>query len=176
VSAEAGVFTIDFNSIDLPMQGTTYAIGDATFSRLNEGYNVVTWDPRGEFRSESDFSNYLLLEELGVDAFIDFATGVTYVGMYWGSPNTGNSISFFDVENNLLGSYTPPSSLETSEFYNFTIDSGDTPISRVILTSESAAMAVDNISYIAVPEPSSCILIGSAVFSILILRRRSATA
>jgi hypothetical protein len=189
MSAVDGAFTIDFNSIDVETLGTTYTIGAATFSGLtpgpdgsisrwerDSGYNVITWDPRGEFRS-GDSLDYLFLDEsISSSVVIDFVDSMQYVGMYLGSPDTDNLIEFFDAENNLLGSYSPPASSTDLEYYNFTVEAGDAPIARVVLSTGASGMGVDNIAYLAVPEPSACILFGAAAFGVLIFRRRTSAA
>lgn len=180
ISAEEGIFTIDFNDVNLATQGTTYSIGNATFSGLTSGAqgSIVIGDSDSQYKAPADdTTNYLSVGGARSNAVtIDFAGGISYFGLYWGTPDTYNSIQFFDSNNVSLGVYTPSSSLTSSEYYNFTIGLGDAPIARVVLTSSSAAMEVDNFSYVAVPEPSTCLLLGAAAFSVLIFRRRSTVA
>lgn len=178
VSSEGGIFTIDFNEVVLANQGTTYQIGDATFSGLTAGADgsIVVGDSDSQYKSPAnDSTNYLSVGGArATSVTIDFAAGISYFGFYWGTPDTYNSIQFFDGNNNLLGAYSPSQSLTSSEYYNFTTSLGDAPIKRITLTSTSAAMEVDNFSYVAVPEPGTCLLFGTAAFGILIFRRRTA--
>jgi hypothetical protein len=177
ISTEENIFIIDFNGLDRATQGTSYVDGSVTFSGLTAGPSgsIVIGDSDSQYKApENDTTNYLSVGGARSNAVtIDFASGISYFGLYWGTPDTYNSIQFFDANNVSLGTYTPPSSLTTSAYYNFTLSPGDSAIARVVLSSSSAAMEVDNFAFVVVPEPGTCALFGAAAFGLLIFRRRS---
>lgn len=177
-SAVAGAQTIDFNLVVRLSLSTTYSSGPASFSGLTPASggtdgSIVIDDLTNQYKAPADdTTNYLTLGgQRSSTVTVDFAGGISYFGLYWGTPDAYNALRFYDASNNLLLAYSPAGS-EFSEYFNFTLDQGDAPIARVVLSSSEAAMEVDNLSYVAVPEPAAWLLFGVGAFVVLAGRRR----
>lgn len=126
-------------------------------------------------------------------AVLTLVNSVTYFGMYWGSVDTYNKISFYDVGNNVLGSVTglqvlSPANGEQgaggSVYTNFTFGAGE---SAKFIKFESldgnpatvkAAFEFDNIAVAPVPEPSTwaMMMLGFLGVGFLAYRRKSGVA
>lgn len=98
-----------------------------------------------------------------------------YFGLYWGSLDAYNHISFYK-SGNLIESLTPadfdPAHVDgnTSEFVNFIVDGG---YDRIDISSTQYAFESDNHSFGQTPEPGSLALLGSGLVGLAgMLRRR----
>ena len=139
-------------------------------------YNAVTGTP-GSFVTGSssgqygtptgDTTTYLSLGGARAGALtLTFSKGgATYFGLDWASPDTYNSVKL-TFANGTTATYTPgttnggfnlTASTPTNPndtFVNFLATSSNA-ITQVQLSSTSAAFELDNIAYIAVPEPAT---------------------
>lgn len=113
-----------------------------------------------------------------------FAAPVSYLGLYWGSPDTYNTLIITDV-NGVATSYIPGSGLlagltanqSTAQYVNF-FDTGAAWASVTFLSS-TAAFEFDNVATIAAtttatPEPASIALLAGGLLVVGIKRRRKA--
>lgn len=106
---------------------------------------------------------------------ISFSKPVYYFGMYMGSPDSYNSISFYDNAD-LIASFTgdqlinPGNGDQTiSDYLNFYTAGGT--ISQIVMSSTSRAFETDSHSYDAAPEPGTWGALGLGL-GILALRAR----
>jgi hypothetical protein len=126
-------------------------------------------------------------------ALLTLVNSVTYFGMYWGSVDAYNKISFYDANNVLLGSVSGLAVLNPangqqgaggSVYTNFTFGAGE---SAKFIKFESldgtpatvrAAFEFDNIAITAVPEPSTwaMMILGFLGVGFVAYRRKSGMA
>ncbi len=153
-STESGATTIDFES-------GAPTTGFATY----EGGEVVTGSEPGLYAKPfglPENTAYLTVGKLET-AIVSFAKPLEYFGLYFGSADTYNAISFFKG-NQLVNSFTgaeilPPGdgnqvSDTTNRYVNFFAEAGES-FDTVRLDSANYAFESDNHAYKAVPEPSS---------------------
>ncbi len=118
----------------------------------------------------------------GGTATFTFSTPQSNFGLLWGSIGTGDSLSFYDSANNLIGIASPTNFLPANAdigawgedgTYYVNINS-TTPFSTVVATTDSNSFEFDDVAF-ATPEPASC---GLAVvgLGILGLMRRKESA
>lgn len=96
-------------------------------------------------------------------ASVTFSAGLKYFGLLWGSPDTYNTVSFYNGST-LLGSYTgsvilnPANGNQSVAGYFNAFAQGNEMITRVTFASSTNALETDNHSYIAaapIPEPET---------------------
>jgi VCBS repeat-containing protein len=138
---------------------------DATFSGsehagLVSGSSGVTAAPFvGPLPGQADITNYLSIGAGGTET-ITFDTDKNAFGLYWGSVDSYNKISFFHGTT-LVASYTGadvtplfPNGNQGSFSSNGYVEfAGLASFDKVVLTSSSNAFEVDNISAGTVPAP-----------------------
>jgi PEP-CTERM motif len=160
----AGATTIDFES-GVPSGFATYtapAPGVAIASPPNVA-NIYA-APAG------DKTKYLTVAPIGdsrgtTPVTAKFAKALNYFGLYWGSVDTYNSISFKSA-GSLIKTFTgleiaPPangnqSSAVTNKYVNFFAGAGES-FDEVVFSSTGNAFESDNHAYRAVPEPASIV-------------------
>jgi hypothetical protein len=119
-------------------------------------------------------------------AILTLVNSITYFGMYWGSVDTYNTISFYDASNTLLGSVTGSAILNPangeqgaggSVYTNFTFGLGESA-KYIKFESTQAAFEFDNIAVAPVPEPSTwaMMILGFLGVGFLAYRRKSGAA
>ncbi|MBD2667505.1 PEP-CTERM putative exosortase interaction domain protein [Richelia sinica FACHB-800] len=160
-----GATTIDFNSGSAPTSGfATYTPGGTT--------NIVTGSVASQYAAPTgDTTPYLTIAPVANNVTgntgsvtINFAKALDYFGLYWGSVDTYNSISFYDGANLLTtftGSNIPDTTASGNQtspqdnvFVNFFAGAGE-KFDKIVLTSTGVAFESDNHAYRAVPEPAS---------------------
>ncbi|HVR60168.1 MAG TPA: PEPxxWA-CTERM sorting domain-containing protein [Pseudolabrys sp.] len=164
-TSRLGTTTFDFNSGVTPSGLTGGAI---VVNSLANFYSAPT----------GDTSKYFTVGSFGTPETATwlFASGLTYFGLYWGSKDAYNSISFFDASNALIGTFIgpAPNSGTQSAYVNFDFTGGSA--TKVTFTSTSAAFELDNVATIAaVPEPSTWAMMILGFFGVgfIAYRRRS---
>ncbi len=170
-SAEPGAVTIDFDSA--PPAGWSYS-GGALFTSNIGG---VTAQPPG---STGNFWSIGTSGGQDGPGVVALAGGASYYGFLWGSPDTYNTVSFYDGAT-LLGSFTgaavwPPANGDQSigRFFNAYAGSGET-ITSIMFTSTGNAFETDNHAVVAVPEPETYALMLAGLTAVgFVARRRRA--
>jgi hypothetical protein len=164
-SSVANTRTIDFNSGTDPSNNMVQFSGLASDSIVKGSKNSQYATPSGNATS------YLTIANKGSgiagatgSVTMTFAKALDYFGLYWGSVDTFNSISFFsgdkllktfgggEVSSTARGSWTGA----TDNIYtNFFADKGES-FDKIVLASSGIAFESDNFAYkeaSAVPEP-----------------------
>jgi hypothetical protein len=112
-------------------------------------------------------------------ATLTFATALKHFGVFWGTPDSYNTLNFYDGAS-LLASFVPGGAFLTASgssadarYVDFFADAG-TVFDRVEFASTSAAFEADNIAYSKVPTPAMLpAIIG---FGLTALKRRKLAA
>ncbi len=177
-SALPGATTVDFNG-DFNNTSGKYVAGIATYvwdpqrsSPIVQGSTIGAYAGPGQ---NSNLTSYLSVGSPGGPSTvtINLSKPIIYFGMYIGSPDTYNSISFFEGDT-LIRAYSGDSSLlnsanvvlgswEVTNYVNFYFESGG--IDRIVLNSTSPAFETDNHAFlaapdVATPEPSTLLTLG----------------
>lgn len=172
----AGATTIDFND------GTCGAYASCT----GTGASIVAGNQSGVYASPYGISDSYLTVGNGT-ASLSLSSSYDYFGLYWGSADTYNHLSFFlnDVlVDSFSGNELAPlmasgnqTSYSSNRFVNFLFTDGDR-FNRVTLRSDGYAFETDNHAFgntTSVPEPSTLLLLGAGGLPLL-LRKKRATA
>jgi len=187
----AGATTIDFNK-GIPTTGI------ATFSGQNAS-SLVTGGKSGNYGNPAgDNSQYLTITPKNSgkngatgSVIVNFAKAINYFGLYWGSADNYNQISFYnglklvatygggDLANQFKGLISTTGSWTNSQanFYgNFFADAGQS-FDSVKLSATGVAFESDNFAYReaqAVPEPMTMTGLALGVGAMVSARRRKA--
>jgi hypothetical protein len=176
-SSVPGVTTIDFES-GAPTSGF------AIYSAPGPGPAVVSGNTTTSIMSDDDNTRYLAVSVLG-DArgtspvTIAFANPLDYFGLYWGTPDPNNTISFFNGATLLqsfsgaavVGSMNPSAAVYT----NFFAAPGES-FNKVVL-SDNFAFESDNHAYKfaaseSVPEPVTSLTAFASVVAGVLMKRQ----
>ncbi|MGC8711725.1 MAG: PEP-CTERM sorting domain-containing protein [Leptodesmis sp.] len=162
MSSVLGATTINFNSGD-PNPSTAFV----TFSGLTD--NIVQGSIVNNYATPlGNTTHYLTISNVGSgkagatgSVTLNFASALDYFGLYWGSVDPYNSISFFngdtllatftgnDVSTTASGSWVSA----TDNLYANFFAGHDEAFNKVVLSSTGIAFESDNFAYRAAPEP-----------------------
>lgn len=169
-SSVSGATTIDFE-LGAPTSGF------AVYSAPGTGPTVVSGSLPGVYAAPlADNTHYLTVAPFGDrqgtnPVLIQFATLLDYFGLYWGSANPYNAISFYKG-GTLIKSFTGSEIPLSGVYVNF-FAAPNEAFDTVALSSTSAAFETDNHAYRiasseAVPEPTTIagiVFAGSGLFA-----------
>jgi hypothetical protein len=187
-SSVAGATTNTFNSAPLSGTFSPYVENGITYSG-DFGFYQGSTD--GYHRAPTnDNTTYISVprDNAGPSAsftLTGFAAGTNYFGLYWGSLDDYNSITFSNgVDSvtltgtqlhNLTGvpfDCPPCGQAAATTYYNFFASEAFT---TVTLSSTNRALETDNHAFATVPEPSSLALFGSGFLGLVGMFRRKLT-
>jgi hypothetical protein len=105
---------------------------------------------------------------------------ITSVAFLWGSPDSYNSVEFFDTSNNLLATYTgnsltPPSPGDGFDYITF-VATGGAIGSMVLMDSGQAAFEYDSVDPTPLPTTLSLLASGLAILGFFAYRRKGKDA
>jgi hypothetical protein len=121
--------------------------------------------------------------EPGGSATFNFSTSQNYFGILWGSVDGGNTLTFYNSLNNVIGSINgtdipgAPLDFQNNPDETFYVNiTSTTPFSKVVATSSVYSFEFDDIAYAeVVPEPAGTVLFGAGLFILgFVMRRKSA--
>jgi hypothetical protein len=178
-STQAGVNTVNFND------GTTGSYTDSVV--LNE-YTIYN-TPSGTGQSASPYGitdSFLSVPNPNRSGAAEFGLGAdyNYFGLFWGSVDSYNTLSFYD-DGSLVGSFSgddisPPLTADggqgnwsSNRYVNFFFTDG-VMYDTIRLTSSNYAFETDNHAFGVVPEPSIIALFGLGLLGLGFARRRQA--
>ena len=171
----AGATTVNFND------GSCGAYASCS----GTGASIVTGNQSGVYASPYGISDNYLTVGNGT-ASLSLSSSYDYFGLYWGSADTYNHLSFFlnDVlVDSFSGDELAPlmasgnqTSYSSNRFVNFLFTDADR-FNRVTLRSDGYAFETDNHAFgntTSVPEPSTLLLLGAAGLPLLLRKRATA--
>ena len=165
-SAVAGVTTVDFNAV--PAGNQVFTTGLATY-HANIFSCACTGD--GDLRDDTTRGARALV---GTPLTIDFSRPVSAFGLYWGSPDRGNTLTFFDgaaqvfsvtgADLNRLG---VGFGLANAAYVNVSAGVGER-FTRIVLSSSDFPFETDNHAYAEpVPEPAALLLLAAGALGLM---------
>ena len=167
----------------LSLSGNAYLLTGSSVQGSTPFYYGSTASYFGEPVDQNGFdaSQYVAVD-IGGLATLGFSTPRNSLGLLWGSVDPGNTLTFYDHDNNIIGSISGSdfgSAISSFNGWNtiYVNITSATPFMSVVATTTSpGAFEFDDVADApAVPEPTSLVLMGAGVSMLgFILKRRAA--
>jgi hypothetical protein len=175
-TAEPYATVWDFNGASLATP-PAFILG---VSQTGGGASVVNGTTASYASPLNDTTDYLAVPINGAPGSVtfDFGNEYNYFGLYWGSIDSFNRISFYDsvglvitLTGNQLPTPVIANGSQVSDLSNLYVNFffGDKVFEKVKFTSTSKAYELDNIAFgnTPVPEPATMLLFGAGVLGIV---------
>ncbi len=160
--------------------------GHCGYASCDGDYQIVTGSVEGQYAQPAGTSSYYLAvpnPQANGSVLLTLGTTSDYFGLFWGSVDTYNSITFY-LGGAVVGSFggldiAPPADGNqqadaTNRYVNFWFQNGDT-YDAVRLASNGFAFESDNHAYrvtASVPEPAAALLMLVGLLGLMSARQR----
>jgi len=174
----AGAQTIDFNALAGGIQSFTQGI--AAYTNVNI-FTCATCTGTGDLLDDTTTA---ARASGGGTYAIDFSAPIYYFGLYWGSPDADNVLTFYNAGTplfsftgaNLMSGFGVPGGLSGAAYVNFFASPGDSPATRIVFSGGQFPFESDNHAFSTVPstvpEPTSLVLLATGGVGLLARRRK----
>jgi hypothetical protein len=170
-----GLTTSNSNAIVEDFNDGIFNVGGPFGAVSGDSYAIVNGSVSGQYKAPGGTtSDYLTTPEPGDNdgtgyVTVDLTTAANYFGMYWGSIDNYNTLSFSYQGNKLDTTFSKGNmdftGAEYVNFSDFTFDS-------FTLASTNFAFEVDNIAVAPVPEPGTFVLMGLGLAGLVGMRKK----
>lgn len=178
-SAVAGAVTIDFNG-GAPVSPDYVDLG------VDGHGTLVTGSVGGAYATPAgDTTQYMTVAKNAASGtqVIEFDFGIDYFGLYWGSVDDYNDITFY-AGNVLVATFNgtdvpgaTPAGNQSNDLDNQYVNFSDLGyVTKVVLSTNNFAFETDNHAYVSVPEPAVLGFLGFGLLGMGIAARRRRTA
>ncbi len=178
-TARPSATTVTFDSLAAGTM-SPYAEGLVTYSWEAPNSPFVQGNVSGQWAAPvSDSTTFLTIgsSDRPGTVTISFEKPILYFGLYMGSPDSYNSISFYDVTglvrtyagNELINPGNGDQSI--SDYINFF--AADGAITQIVMSSTSAAFETDSHAFDSVPEPGTFAVLGLGLAVALLAKRQA---
>lgn len=159
--------SVNFNSGLLPTSGLAIYSGGRLVTGSVSGQYAA---PAGDTSTYLTIGTYAGLPSTTTQVTITLARQARVFGLNWGTPDTYNSIAFY--QGNILVGSLAGTTNAAAAYYTFTAGNASENFDRVVLTSTQNAFESDNHAFVFVPEPAISALCGVGLLILGLAKRR----